>query len=185
MADPRSTTAELPALARLWWVFLVTGVVWLLVAMVVLRFDEQSLTTIGVIMGIVFLGAASTEILASMAIPTWKWAHRVLAVLFGLGAIWAFTEPESAFWALAAAFAFLLVFTGTFNIVAAVMTRAMNPLWVLGLIVGILELLLGFWASQQIDPASATLLILWIGFSALLRGMSQIALAFRLHAERA
>lgn len=30
------------------------------------------------------------------------------------------------------------------------MTHALNPIWGLGLLVGILEILLGFWASEQV-----------------------------------
>ena len=39
---------------------------------------------------------------------------------------------------------------------------------------GILEILLGFWASQQMFPARAALLLVWVGFFALFRGISEI-----------
>ena len=48
----------------------------------------------------------------------------------------------------------------------------------LGLTAGVLEILLGFWVSQQEFPAQALLLILWVGFFALFRGFSDILLAF-------
>jgi uncharacterized membrane protein HdeD (DUF308 family) len=48
------------------------------------------------------------------------------------------------------------------------------------LVVGILEVLLAFWVSQQFYPARASLLILWIGFAALFRGVTEISLAFSL-----
>ena len=40
--------------------------------------------------------------------------------------------------------------------------------------------IIGFWASQQLVPARATLLIIWVGVLALLNGITQIVLAFEL-----
>ncbi len=53
-----------------------------------------------------------------------------------------------------------------------------GPLWGLGLSVGILEILLGFWASQQYYAARAALILIWVGFMALFRGIGEIVLAF-------
>jgi uncharacterized membrane protein HdeD (DUF308 family) len=49
-----------------------------------------------------------------------------------------------------------------------------------GLLVGILEILLGFWASQQYRPVQGALLLIWVGFFALFRGISEIVIAFEL-----
>jgi uncharacterized membrane protein HdeD (DUF308 family) len=43
--------------------------------------------------------------------------------------------------------------------------------------------LLGFWASQQYYPARAALIIIWVGFLALFRGIGEIILAFRIRDE--
>jgi uncharacterized membrane protein HdeD (DUF308 family) len=72
---------------------------------------------------------------------------------------------------------------GTLEIIQSTMTRALNPLWGLGLTAGILELLLGFWASQQYYPARAALILVWVGFFALFRGIGQIVLAFGVRKE--
>ena len=58
------------------------------------------------------------------------------------------------------------------------MTKEVNSAWWLGLVAGILELVLGFWASQQLFPARGALLLLWVGFFALFRGISEIVIAF-------
>jgi len=55
-----------------------------------------------------------------------------------------------------------------------------NSVWWLGLVTGILEIALGFWASQQLIATRAALLIIWIGALALFRGISEIVLAFEL-----
>ena len=53
-------------------------------------------------------------------------------------------------------------------------------MWWLGLVVGILEIFLGFWASQQYRPVQGALLLIWVGFFALFRGISEIVIAFEL-----
>ena len=77
----------------------------------------------------------------------------------------------------------LLILKGAFDIIAAVMTKEVNGLWGLGLAVGIIEVLLGFWASQQYYPARAALIIIWVGLTALFRGIGEIVLAFGLRSE--
>jgi uncharacterized membrane protein HdeD (DUF308 family) len=47
--------------ARYWWVFLVTRIAWLIVAWLVLRLNETSLTTLGVLLAIVFIVAGVTR----------------------------------------------------------------------------------------------------------------------------
>jgi uncharacterized membrane protein HdeD (DUF308 family) len=62
--------------------------------------------------------------------------------------------------------------------------RDVNPTWWLGLLAGSLEIIIGFWASQQAFPARGALLIFWVGFFALFRGISDIVVAFEVrHAE--
>lgn len=179
-----TTDREMEQAARevtgLWWLMLLAGIAWLVISLVVLRFDSRSVTTVGVILGFVFLGAAATELLTVMVMRSWRWAHAGLAVLFVAGSIWAFTSPSDAFWSLASVLGLLLVLKGSFTILLAAETRAVNPLWGLGLTAGILELLLGFWASQQYYPARAALLLIWIGFACLFRGVSEIVVAVQL-----
>jgi NAD(P)-dependent dehydrogenase (short-subunit alcohol dehydrogenase family) len=50
----------------------------------------------------------------------------------------------------------------------------------LGMLAGILEIFVGFWASQQGLPARAVLLIIWVGLLAMFRGFTEIVLAFEL-----
>jgi Short repeat of unknown function (DUF308) len=167
----------------LWWVFLATGILWFIISLVVLRFDERSITTIGVILGVVFAVACVNEFVIMGVAGGWKWIHALLGIVFLLGALWAFIQPKEAFWALASVLGLLLILKGSIDIIEAVVTKDFNPLWGLGLAAGIIELLLGFWASQQYYTARAALIIIWVGFAALFRGIGEIVLAFRLRSE--
>jgi uncharacterized membrane protein HdeD (DUF308 family) len=173
---------EATGFAKNWWLFLITGLAWLLIAVIVLRFNITSVATVGILLGAMFLAAAINEFLASTTISGgWKWVHIALGVLFILGSLWGFIEPIETFYALASVLGFLLVLMGTMHVVGAVLSRDTNPLWWLGLTVGILEILLAMWVSQQFYDARAALILLWVGFMALFRGISEIVMAFELH----
>jgi uncharacterized membrane protein HdeD (DUF308 family) len=180
----RTSRAGLWRLAGPWWMFLVTGIAWLIIAVMVLRFTPASVNTVGVLMGVLFLLGAFNEFLIAAMRRTWRWAHVVMGVLFVVGAIWAFARPFNAFWALASVLGLLLIFKGTLDIIAAVVTKDVNPSWWLGLVTGILEIVLGFWASQQDFPAQGALLLLWVGFFALFRGISEIVVGFELRSRQ-
>jgi len=167
-----------------WWMFLVTGVGWLVLALIVLRFRLSSVAAVGVLMGIVFLGGLCSELLIASMRKRWRWAHVLMAILFLFGACWSFASPFSAFWALATIFGLLLIFRGSLDLFTSILSRDVLPAWWLGAAAGVLEILLGFWVSQQEFPAQALLLLIWVGFFALFRGFSDILLAFEVHGLR-
>jgi uncharacterized membrane protein HdeD (DUF308 family) len=165
----------------MWWLFLITGVAWLLISVIVLRFDVTSIASVGALLGVVLIIAGVNEFMVlGLRGVGWKWAHGLLGALFVLGGIWAFVHPIGAFYELASILGFLLILKGSMDAIGSVMQRDVSELWWLGLIVGILELLLGFWASQQFFAPRAILILTWVGFAALFRGISEIVLAFEL-----
>lgn len=169
--------------ARYWWVFLVTGILWLLIAWLVLRLNTTSIAAVGVLLGVVFLLAGINEVgVATLSPGGWKVWHYILAVIFFLGALYGFIRPVNTFFALASVLGLILVFYGAFEIVQAFASRAVNPYWWLSLILGILLILLAFWVSgsdRVYSLGQRTYLILfWVGFLALFRGFSQIFMAF-------
>ena len=180
----RRADAAMWRMAGPWWLFLVTGIAWLIIAVMVLRFTPASVNTVGILMGVLFLLAGFNEFMIASVGHHWRWAHILLGIFFVIGAIWAFARPFNAFWALASVLGLLLIFKGTLDIIAAVMTKDVNTSWWLGLVAGILELVLGFWASQQAFPARGALLLLWVGFFALFHGISEIVIAFEVRARQ-
>jgi uncharacterized membrane protein HdeD (DUF308 family) len=179
--DIRSRTrAGLSRLAGPWWIFLLTGIAWLIIAWVVLRFTPASVATVGVLLGVLFLVAMINELFIASVLSSWRWLHIVMGIIFLFGAGWSFARPYDAFWTLASILGLLLIFRGTLDIITSVSAREVNPTWWLGLVVGILEVLLGFWAAQQYRPVQGALLLIWVGFFAIFRGISEIVVAFEL-----
>ena len=176
----RRARAGLWRLAGPWWLFLLTGIAWLIIAWVTLRFTPASLTTVGVLMGVLFLFAMLNEVMIAAVRASWRWLHIVMAVLFAFGAGWAFARPLDAFWTLASILGLLLILRGTLDIITSAETREVNSLWWLGLTAGILEILIGFWAAQQYLRVQGALLLLWVGLFAVFRGISEIVIAFEL-----
>ena len=169
---------------RYWWVLLIAGIAWLIVAWLVLRADVTSLTTVGILLGILFIAAGINEVMfAGIAVGGgWKFLHYAIAVIFLLGGLWAFIRPVNTFFALASVLGLILVFYGAFEIVRGVASRDENRYWWVDLVTGILLILLAFWVSSS-DRAfnlanRAWLILFWVGFMALIRGFTQIMLAF-------
>jgi uncharacterized membrane protein HdeD (DUF308 family) len=162
-----------------WWLLLITGIGWTLVGLIVLRFDYTSVSAISLLFGFVALGAGLMEIMAMiLAAGWWKLLHILLAVVFIVVGIVAFIHPGDTFRALAAVFSFFLIFAGTFDIIISISTRHEIEIWWLQLVGGIIELGLGFWAAGYYGR-SAVLLIAWVAAFAVIRGVRDIVLAFR------
>ncbi len=175
MAGQRTLGRVLPP----WWLMLITGIAWILVSAILLRFDYSSVSSISILFGIVALFAGAAEIgVLFLAAGWWKLLHAVLAIVYIVAGIVAFIHPGDTFLALAAIFSFFLVFAGTFDIVIAISTRHEIEVWWLQLVGGIIELALGFWAAGYYGR-SATLLVAWVAAFAIIRGVRDIVLAFR------
>jgi uncharacterized membrane protein HdeD (DUF308 family) len=159
--------------------FLLAGVGWLIVAAIVLRMNIASVATVGVLLGVIFLASGIEEIVVASARNGWHWLRVLMGVLFIAGALWCFISPFNAFWSIAAAFGLLLILKGVLDITYSVATQPVNAVWWHGLVSGILEIGLGFWASQQYFPARAALLLLYAGFYGIFRGISDLVLAFQ------
>ena len=162
-----------------WWSFLITGIAWMVVSLIVLRFDYTSVYSIALLFGFVALAAGVVEIaMVFLASGWWKLLNAVLAVAFIAAAIVSFIHPGNTFAALAAVFSFFLVFAGAFDIIYAISARRESDAWWLQLVGGIIELALGFWAAGYWGR-SAILLVAWVAAFALIRGVRDIVLAFR------
>jgi uncharacterized membrane protein HdeD (DUF308 family) len=169
--------------SKYWWVALLVGIAWLVIAWIVLRADIRSLTTVGIVLGALFIAAGVSEIAAGSVMGGgWTVLHYIIAAIFLLGGIWAFIRPVNTFFALVSVLGLVLLLQGTFEIIQGVSSRGENPLWWLGLVAGILLILLAFWVSgsdRVFNLQARTYLVLfWVGLMAIIRGITTIVLAF-------
>ena len=180
--EERAEADAVAATAGVWWLFVVTGTLWILFSLILFRFNYTSVNAVSIVLGVVCIAAAVGEL---VGIPSshgwWRVGRIALVLLFTAIGVVAFVHPGNTFKALAAIFAFYVLLRGLFTIIAA-LAGAMQPLW-LGLIIGIVEIGLAFWAAGDFGHKTI-LLIAWIGVTAMLHGLTQILLAFQLHRLR-
>jgi uncharacterized membrane protein HdeD (DUF308 family) len=165
---------------RWWWLFLVTGLVWLLVSIIVLRFDYTTVAAVSILFGVIALFAGVNELFAIGASHGWwRFLHGLLGVAFVVIGFVAFIHPGDTFRALAAVISFFFIFKGFFDIIVSIATKEESSVWWLLLTAGIVEVLIGFWAAGYYGR-SAVLLVAWVGISALFRGITEVIFAFKL-----
>ena len=171
--------------APVWWLFLITGTLWLVLSLVMFRFNISSAKTIGVLAGIVFLIAGVIEfcMVAVVTSGWWKALNAILGVLLVAGGIASFVHPSNAFVAVASIIGFMFLFVGIFDLIVAFSDRV--GLWWIRMITGFICIGLAFWASGDFQRKSI-LLVAWLGLFALFRGINSFIVAFSLrHLEKA
>jgi uncharacterized membrane protein HdeD (DUF308 family) len=167
-----------------WWAVLVAGIAWVAVALVILQFDQASVTTVGILVGLMFLGVGIENIaLARLDVPM-RWAWALFGGLFLVSAVVCFAHPTDTFAGLADTLGFLFLIVALWWMVRAFLERALNPLWWMGLISGILMTALAFWTSGQFFIGKAYVLLVFAGIWALMQGITNIVRAFAIRALR-
>jgi uncharacterized membrane protein HdeD (DUF308 family) len=169
---------------RTWWLFLISGIAWAVIAFAVLTVDPYTPATIGYLAGFFLLLAGVNEFVTGAVVEDLRWLHIVLGILFAIAGVMALLDPFQTFGILALLIGWYLLFKGISDIIVSIIGRAYLPLWGLLLASGILELAIGVWAIGY-PGRSAWLLVLWVGIAALSRGITEIVLAFRLRSAGA
>jgi uncharacterized membrane protein HdeD (DUF308 family) len=169
-----------PAVGKLWWVLLVTGILWILLGLYVLQAHYGSAVAIGYIVAFWLIFAGVAEFIEAGVVERWRWLHVVLGIVFVVGGIMALLSPFQTFMVLAALIGIFLVIKGTFDFVFALAVRHDLDLWWMGLIAGIIEIAVGVWAIGY-QGRSAALLLVWVGIGAMIRGISEIVAGFHIH----
>jgi uncharacterized membrane protein HdeD (DUF308 family) len=169
---------------RFWWLLLITGAAWIVLSIVILRFDYTTVAAVAVLFGVYCLVAAVNEIMigAVSSSTGWRIAHGLLAALLVVVGVVSFVNLGATFVTLAAIISFYFIFRGCFDIVMAFAGSAVSGWWML-LIAGLIELGLGFWAAGSWN-ISVVVLVAWVAAGALVHGIGEIALAFQLHQGR-
>jgi uncharacterized membrane protein HdeD (DUF308 family) len=168
-------------MANLWWFWLITGVFWIVVALVVLQFDQASITTVGVLIGIMFLVAGVQNFFfGSLAGGAMQWILWIFAVLFVIAGIISLIRPKDTFAGIADILGFLFLLVGIFWLVQAFAERETNELWWFGLISGVAMVILAFWTGGQFFIEKQYVLLVFAGIWALFHGVGDLITAFQI-----
>ena len=181
LVEARQAGSEL---ARYWWLWLVVGIAWVVAALVVLQFDAASVTTVGVIVGVMFTVASVQQFVLAALADSLRWLWASFGVLFGASAIVSFIHPESTFVALADILGFVFLCVGVWWTIRAFMLKAIDSAWWLELVAGVLMLVMAFWTSGQFFIEKAYTLLVFAGVWALMHGVLDIVAAFRIRSLR-
>jgi uncharacterized membrane protein HdeD (DUF308 family) len=166
--------------AKTWWAFLLGGVVWILFAWVVLSFDYDSVWAVAVFFGFGLIAGGLMGVMVGMTAPNWRWVHVSFGVLSIAAGVIALVWPGQTFLVLAAIIGWYVMLAGIIDLATAFATRDDNELWWLQLLLGLAQVLIGFWAVGY-SGRSISLLVVWVGATALARGISSLFMGFALH----
>jgi uncharacterized membrane protein HdeD (DUF308 family) len=169
---------------RWWWLWLIAGVMWMIVAFVILQFDQASVATVGIIAGCMFMAFGAQQLVMAFATDHLRWLSIVFGVLFAIGGILCFIRPVSTFAGLADMLGFLFLLTGIWWTIEAFLVRSTDSLWWLLLIFGLFTSVIAFWVSGQFFFDKAYILLVLAGAWALVHGAGDIVRAFQARSGR-
>jgi uncharacterized membrane protein HdeD (DUF308 family) len=179
-AADAETREAIRGFSRLWWLWIVFGLAWVVVGLVILQFDDASVTTVGVIVGAMFLATGFQQLAVGAMADRGSWLFYLFGVLFLIAGVIALVSPEDTFNSLADILGFLFLLVGVFWIIQAFATRELKELWWLGLVSGILMVILAFWTGGQFFIEKQYLLLVFAGIWALMHGLTDIVRAFQI-----
>ena len=175
-------TVDAPAASEFWWIWLVTAFAWIVAALVILQFDDASISTIALIVGCMFVFGGVQLLVDSVTGGGWLWA--VVGVVFLLAGGACFVNPEDTFAGLADMLGFMFATVAIWWAVEALLSRGENRLWWVGLTSAGLMFVLAFWVAGQFFMEKAYVLLVCAGVWALMEGVRNIVHAFNVRGRR-
>jgi len=164
---------------KYWWLWLIVGAIWIIIGMVVLQIETESVTTVGVLIGIMFIIAGIQYLAVGAIAEGWKWLWYVFGALLLVAGLVSLFNPERTFVAVADILGFVFALVGIIWLIEAFAAKDTNDLWWLTLVAGILMLIMGIWLGSQLFLTKAYTLLVFAGIWAVLRGIIDIVLAFQ------
>jgi uncharacterized membrane protein HdeD (DUF308 family) len=167
-------------ISRFWWLWLIFGIGWLIVSLIILQFDQASVTTVGVIVGIMFLATALQQFTIASLTDEMRWLYWLFGAMFVVAGVISLISPENTFAAIADILGFLFFIVGAFWILQAFIAREVSDLWWIGLLAGILMVILAFWTGGQFFIHKTYVLLVFAGIWTLMQGLTDIVRAFQI-----
>jgi uncharacterized membrane protein HdeD (DUF308 family) len=172
--DDRAMTE---AYARRWWMFLISGILWLLLGFIVLSLRPASISVCIILIAVAFwLGAVTQFALASVTQGGWRVLTIVGGVIALAAGIAAIVWPEPTLIVISIFVAWYLLIRGMFDVAIALMHTHVKGWWML-LISGIIGIALGAWAIGNPDR-SVLLFVTIIGIWCIFKGVADLVASF-------
>lgn len=163
---------------RVWWLYLVFGIVWILFGAWLWSYRVGSLVALAALIGVTLIFSGVTEIIIGLRLPAMRWLAVLLGVISVVGGFIVLVWPGPTLYVIAIFLAWFLFIVGIVHIVEAFFRIGERGWWVL-LIQGGIEFLLGAWARGD-HTRSVILFINLVGAFAIVRGVMEIFSAFEL-----
>ena len=96
MATREEVKDAVTDIAKWWWLWLVAGIAWIVVAMVILQLNASSVRTVGVIVGIMLFVAGLQYVLMAMLAEGWKWLWGIFGIVLVASGLTAMFNPARA-----------------------------------------------------------------------------------------
>lgn len=160
------------------WLWLLAGVLWIAVSVIILQFDIASAATVGVIAGAMFVASGVEYFFLGSVMGGARWLWYLFGGLLIVGGSVALFYPTRTFVAIASILGYMFAAIGIMWIVEAFLARDHNDLWWLHLVAGILMFVQGFWLSGQFLITQAAALLIFAGIWAMMRGILDITAFF-------
>ncbi|MGA9856843.1 MAG: DUF308 domain-containing protein [Solirubrobacteraceae bacterium] len=167
-------------IASYWWVELLLGVFWVVISVVVLKFDQASVATVGTLTGLMFLVFAAQQSVLAAVDRGGRVIWAIFSVLLAASGIVALIHPYATFAGFADILGFVFLLIGVMWMVQAFTERPVNDLWWLTLLSGIAMTVLAFWVSGQFFVVRAYTLLIFAGIWAMTTGIIDIGRAFQI-----
>jgi uncharacterized membrane protein HdeD (DUF308 family) len=172
----------LSSITRSWWTFALRGTLAVIFGVIAFAWPGITFEALVLLFGIyAFMDGVLVLTFGLMAAGDGEqWWPLVLGGILGIGlGVLTFAKPEAVGTALVYVVAFWAIVTGLLEVVAAIRLRdVVSGEWMLGLS-GVLSVIFGVLVAGQPNSGAIALVYLF-GFYAILAGITQIALGFRL-----
>jgi len=165
------------AYADKWWLFLVSGILWLLLGFVVLSLRPVSISVCVILIAVAFwLGAMTLFALAMVTSGGWRVLTIVAGILAIAAGVAAIAWPGPTIVVISIFVAWYLLIRGIFDVAISLSHTHVHGWWMM-LIAGIIGIGLGAWAVGNPDR-SVLLLVSIIGIWSIFKGAADLVAAF-------
>ena len=167
--------ADAEEAARSWWIFLIAGLTSLVFGALILSID-WSVDSLATFVGILFFLQGASLAVTPPLDGSGRWSNVGAGFIAAAAGVALIAWPDKGLHTVGIFIGIFVLALGTLHIVGAISNRHV-PNWWLMLVLGLVELPIGIWATRRPDQTVA-LLVTLTGAWAVVSGIYQILTAF-------